>query len=73
MLMLVLEKKMKHMKEGIRMKKGRDGEYKREDIDKKWGRFFQILREISKEIFQILRENSKERYIVRNVAKKPYE
>ena len=44
---------MKHMKEGIRMKKGRDGEYKREDIDKKWGRFFQILR-----------ENSKERYVV---------
>ena len=53
MLMLVLEKKVKHMKEVIRMKKEGDGEYKREEIDKKWGRFFQILR-----------ENSKERYTV---------
>ena len=59
MLKLVLEKKTKHMKEGIRMKKEGEGEYKREEIDKKCGRFFQILR-----------ENSKERYIVRNVAKK---
>ena len=52
------------MKEGIRMKKEGEGEgeYKREEIDKKCGRFFQILR-----------ENSKERYIVRNVAKKPSE
>ena len=62
MLMLVPEKKMKHMKEGIRMKKGRDGEYKREDIDKKWGRFFQILS-----------ENSKDTYTIRNVAKRPSE
>ena len=38
------------------------GEYKREEIDKKSGKFFQILR-----------ENSKERYIVRNVVEKPYE
>ena len=50
------------MKEGIRMKKEGEGEYKREEIDKKCGRFFQILR-----------ENSRERYIVRNVAKKPSE
>ena len=44
---------MKHMKEGIRIKKEGDGEYKREEIDKKWGRFFRILS-----------ENSKERYTV---------
>ena len=50
------------MKEGIRMKKEGEGEYKREETDKKRGRFFQILR-----------ENSKERYIVRNVAKNPSE
>ena len=50
------------MKEGIRMKTEGEGEYKREEIDKKCVRFFQILR-----------ENSRERYIVRNVAKKPSE
>ena len=44
---------MKHMKEGIRIKKEGDGECKREEIDKKWGRFFQILSENSKERYTI--------------------
>ena len=50
------------MKEGIMMKKEGEREYKREEIDKKWGRFFQILS-----------ENSKDTYTIRNVAKRPSE